>query len=38
MESSLKHMLMVELGIIMAIGLGQYLIMRGFVNKIKQMY
>lgn len=36
-EASLKHMLLVELGVIVAIGLGQYLIMRAFVNKVKKM-
>lgn len=30
-------MLMIELSVIVAIGFGQYLIMRAFVNKIKKM-
>lgn len=36
-ETSLKHMLLVELVVIAAIGLGQYLLMRRFVNQIKKM-
>ena len=36
-ENSLKHMLMIELCVIVVIGFGQYIIMRSFVNKIKKM-
>lgn len=36
-EERLKHMLLVELVVILVIGLGQYLIMRAFVNRIKKM-
>lgn len=36
-EAGLKNMMFIELVIIIAIGLVQYLVMRRFVNKIKRM-
>ena len=37
-ETSLKHMLLVELAVIAVIGVGQYLVMRRFVNRLGKMH
>lgn len=36
-ESGLRKMMFIELSIIVVIGIGQYLLMRQFVNKVKRM-
>ncbi len=36
-ESGLRKMMFIELSIIVVIGVGQYLLMRQFVNKVKRM-
>lgn len=36
-ESGLRNMMFIELGVVVFIGIFQYLLMRQFVNKIKRM-
>ena len=36
-ESGLRKMMLIELGVLVFIGIFQYLLMRQFVNKIKRM-